>query len=54
MPAIFEFGRFTIFPHRHDVIVTLVKANGTVVGKDELMCRVWPGRIVEDNNLYAQ
>jgi hypothetical protein len=37
-----------------DVLVALIEANGAVVGKDELMNRVWPGRIVEDNNLHAQ
>ena len=27
---------------------------GTVVSKDELMSRVWPGRIVEENSLEVQ
>src|SRR5215469_2821490 len=69
-PASFEFGRFKILPqHRDvladgrplrlggrafDVLLALVEANGAVVGKDELMRRVWPGRIVEENNLHAQ
>jgi predicted ATPase/DNA-binding winged helix-turn-helix (wHTH) protein len=69
-PAGFEFGRFRIvLRHREvladgrplqlggrafDVLVALIAANGAVVGKDELMRRVWPGRIVEDNNLHAQ
>jgi predicted ATPase/DNA-binding winged helix-turn-helix (wHTH) protein len=69
-PASFEFGRFTILPQRRevladgrpiqlggrafDVLVALLEANGAVVSKDELMSRVWPGRIVEENNLHAQ
>src|SRR5262249_10986837 len=68
-PASFEFGRFRILPRRRevladgrpmelggrafDVLVVLIEANGAVVSKDELMSRVWPGRIVEDNNLHA-
>jgi len=68
--ASFEFGRFRILPQRRevladgrpmelggrafDVLVVLIEANGAVVSKDELMSRVWPGRIVEDNNLHAQ
>src|SRR5215472_8529022 len=69
-PASFEFGRFRVFPQRReiladgrpielggrafDVLVALIGANGAVVSKDELMSRVWPGRIIEDNNLHAQ
>jgi predicted ATPase/DNA-binding winged helix-turn-helix (wHTH) protein len=69
-PASFEFGRFRILPQRRevladgrpmelggrafDLLVVLIEANGAVVSKDELMSRVWPGRIVEDNNLHAQ
>src|SRR5215468_5100159 len=69
-PASFEFGRFRILPQRRevladgrpmelggrafDVLVVLIEANGAVVSKADLMSRVWPGRIVEDNNLHAQ
>src|SRR5215472_11518081 len=69
-PASFEFGRFRILPKRReiladgrpmelggrafDVLVVLIGANGAVVSKEELMSRVWPGRIIEDNNLHAQ
>jgi DNA-binding winged helix-turn-helix (wHTH) protein len=65
-----EFGRFTLLPHRRelladgvpielggrafDVLMALIEARGSVVSKDELMRRVWPGRIVEENNLQAQ
>jgi predicted ATPase len=69
-PVSFEFGRFRILPQRRevladgrpmelggrafDVLVALVEANGALVGKAELMSRVWPGRIIEENNLHAQ
>ena len=69
-PASFEFGRFRILPQRRevladgqrmelggrafDVLVVLIEAQGAVVSKAELISRVWPGRIVEDNNLHAQ
>jgi predicted ATPase len=69
-PTSFEFGHFRIVPQRRevlaegrpmelgdrafDVLVALIEANGAVVSKHELMSRIWPGRIVEDNNLYAQ
>jgi TolB-like protein/tetratricopeptide (TPR) repeat protein len=69
-PASVEFGRFRILPHRrevlaenrpielggraYDVLMALIEANGAVVGKDELISRVWPGRIIEEGNLRAQ
>src|SRR6267378_3384933 len=69
MPAI-EFGRFRIVPHRRelladgqpvelggrafDVLVALVEAHGKVLSKDELMKRVWPGRVVEESVLQVQ
>src|ERR1700732_4475719 len=68
--AAIEFGRFSVLPHRRellaegrplelggrafDVLMALVEARGSVVGKDALMHRVWPDRIVEENNLQAQ
>src|SRR6266853_6798017 len=69
-PTAIEFGRFRILPHRRellaegrpldlggrafDVLMTLIEASGAVVSKDVLMHRVWPDRIVEENNLQAQ
>jgi DNA-binding winged helix-turn-helix (wHTH) protein len=69
-PAAIEFGRFSVLPHRRelraegrpldlggrafDVLMTLIEASGAVVSKDVLMQRVWPDRIVEENNLQAQ
>src|SRR5712671_4877454 len=68
-PAIVEFGRFRVVPHRRelladggpiklggrafDLLMALVEASGTVVSKDELMRRVWAGRIVEENTLQG-
>src|SRR5208282_2062078 len=67
--AIVEFGRFRVVPHRRelladgrpiklggrdfDVLIALIEASGTVVSKDELLSRVWTGRIVEENTLQG-
>src|SRR3984893_5581562 len=64
------FGRFRVLPRRRelpadgrpiklggrafDVLMALIEARGAGVGKDALLARVWPGRIVEENNLQAQ
>lgn len=64
-----EFGRFRALPRRRelladgqpaklggrafDVLMTLIEARGAVVSKDALMERVWPGQVVEENNLQA-
>src|SRR5208337_1711471 len=37
-----------------DVLMALIEANGAVVSKNALMARVWPDRIVEENNLQWQ
>ena len=63
------FGRFRVLPHRRellldgqpvklggrafDVLVALIEARGALVSKDALMERVWPGRVVEENNLQS-
>ena len=68
--AVLEFGRFKVVPHRRellldgqpialgdhafDTLLALIDAGGTVVDKDELMRRVWPDRIVDENNLQGQ
>ncbi|HEY2530401.1 MAG TPA: hypothetical protein VGJ20_21105, partial [Xanthobacteraceae bacterium] len=36
-----------------DVLMALIEARGTVLGKDALMARVWPNRVVEEKNLHA-
>jgi predicted ATPase/DNA-binding winged helix-turn-helix (wHTH) protein len=69
-PASVTFGRFEISPHRRqffadgrpvqlggrafDVLMALIDAQGSVVSKRALMERVWPDRIVEENNLQLQ
>ena len=68
--AIIEFGRFSILPHRRqllaegrpirlggrafDLLIALLRAPGAVVAKDELLRRIWPGRIVEENRLQSE
>src|SRR6266850_6962856 len=65
-----EFGRFTVIRYRReilvdgrpielggrafDTLVALIDARGSVLGKDELMRRIWPDRVVEENNLQLQ
>src|SRR5579862_517001 len=62
-----EFGRFKVVPHRRelladghpvalrgrlfDLLMALIEARGTVVSKDDLISRVWPRRVIEENNL---
>jgi predicted ATPase/DNA-binding winged helix-turn-helix (wHTH) protein len=69
-PAGIAFGRFLLLPHRRelladgrpvklggrafDVLMALIEARGAVVSKNSLMERVWPDRIVEENNLQWQ
>src|SRR3954454_2199884 len=65
-----EFGRFRLLPHRRelradgvavelgsrafDVLMVLTEAHGALVTKDEIMSRVWPDTVVEENNLVVQ
>ena len=37
-----------------DVLFVLAAARGNVITKDELLARVWPGQVVEENNLQVQ
>src|SRR4029077_9270018 len=69
-PASVAFGRYRVSPHRRelladgqpiklgartfDMLMMLIEARGAVIRKEELMARVWPGRVVEENNLQAQ
>ena len=66
---VFRFGRFRLVPSQRELLVegvpaelgdrafeillALVEAHGDVVTKDELLERVWPGLIVEDNTLQV-
>src|SRR5437899_3034503 len=68
--ATIEFGRFKVVRHRRelladgrpvelrgrafDTLVALIDARGTVLDKDELISRVWPDRVVEENVLQTQ
>src|SRR6516162_5908422 len=68
--VIIEFGHFSILPHRRqllvegrpirlggrafDLLMALLEAPGAVVGKDELLSRIWPGRIVKENRLQSE
>jgi TolB-like protein len=38
----------------YDLLLVLVEHRDRVVGKDELLTRVWPGQVVEENNLTVQ
>jgi hypothetical protein len=65
-----EFGRFRILLRRRqlladgvpialgtrafDLLLVLLEAEGSLVGKEELLNRVRPNQIVEENNLPAQ
>src|SRR6202023_3122419 len=69
-PAIIEFGRFRVLPHRRELLaggqpihlggrpfdglMALIEGQGAVVSKDALMGRVWPNRIVEESSLQVQ
>jgi hypothetical protein len=35
------------------ILCALAEARGEIVSKDELMARLWPGRIVEEGNLHV-
>jgi predicted ATPase/DNA-binding winged helix-turn-helix (wHTH) protein len=65
-----EFGRFRVLPRRRqllvdgvpvelgtrafDLLMVLLEAEGELVTKDELLHRVWPGTVVEENNIQVQ
>src|SRR6516162_8925294 len=65
-----EFGRFRLLPYRRelradgvavelggrafDILMVLIEARGGLVTKDEIMARVWPDTVVEENNLVVQ
>src|SRR5262252_7951769 len=41
-------------PHAFDLLVALVESGGQLVNKAELLERVWPKRVVEEQNLHVQ
>src|SRR6202030_2696034 len=68
-PAL-EFGRFQVLLRQRqlladglpvelgtrafDLLLALLEADGSLVSKEELMSRVWPGIIVSEDNLKFQ
>src|SRR5215471_128308 len=66
----FSFGRFRVVVRTRelladgatvalgsrafDVLMALIEARGALVTKDELMNRVWPNTVVEENTLQSQ
>jgi DNA-binding winged helix-turn-helix (wHTH) protein len=68
--ATFAFGRFRVLLRQRqlvadggpielgsralDLLVVLLEANGSLVSKDELFSRVWPGIAVSEANLKVQ
>jgi DNA-binding winged helix-turn-helix (wHTH) protein len=69
-PEALEFGRFQVLLRQRqliadgvpielgtrafDLLLALLEANGSLVTKDELMSRVWPGIVVAEENLKVQ
>ena len=69
LPASVGFGRFRVLPHRRemiadgkpiklggrafDILMALIEARGAVVSKGALKALVWPGQVVEENNLQS-
>ncbi len=67
MKGFYEFGPFRIEPAKRlllrgeqpvtvsnkafDLLLALIEARDRVLGKDELLEKVWPDTIVEENNL---
>ncbi|MFO1303985.1 MAG: winged helix-turn-helix domain-containing protein [Burkholderiales bacterium] len=49
-----EGAAVAVGPRAFDVLVVLVERMGALVSKDELLARVWPKLVVEDNNLAVQ
>lgn len=70
MEPLYCFGRFELRPlerlllgdgqvlavgaRAFDLLATLAASHGQVVSKDDLLERVWPGLVVEENNLQVQ
>jgi len=66
----YAFGRFEVRPEERrvleegepvalgsrafDLLMALIKHRNRVIGKDELLALVWPGLVVEENNLSVQ
>ena len=48
-----EGARVQVSGRALDILCVLASANGEIVSKDELMTRVWPGFVVEENNIQV-
>ena len=69
MPEAFVFGPFRLLVSRRElmahgvpvavgqrafeILLLLVSRHGELVTKDELMAAVWPGIVVEENNIQV-
>jgi predicted ATPase/DNA-binding winged helix-turn-helix (wHTH) protein len=69
-PESIAFGRYRVLAHRRelfaddapirlggrafDLLMVLIESPGAIVSKDDLMARVWPDRVVAENNLQTQ
>jgi predicted ATPase/DNA-binding winged helix-turn-helix (wHTH) protein len=70
VPLVRRFGRFELRPQERsllsdgipvalgarafDLLVAFAERPGTLITKDELLATVWPGVVVEENNLQVQ
>jgi TolB-like protein/DNA-binding winged helix-turn-helix (wHTH) protein len=53
-PELRHDGRSVRIHHRAlGILSVLAEAKGEIVSKDELMTRLWPGRVVEEGNLHV-
>jgi DNA-binding winged helix-turn-helix (wHTH) protein len=44
---------FSLGSRAYEVLEVLADAHGQLVSKDEIMRRVWPNRVVEENNVHV-
>lgn len=44
----------TLNPKTFDLLLALIEKGGEVIGKNELLDKVWEGQFVEENNLTVQ
>jgi DNA-binding winged helix-turn-helix (wHTH) protein len=44
----------SLYPKAFDLLEHLIENRGSVLSKDVLLERVWPGQFVEENNLTVQ
>src|SRR5215467_745284 len=53
-PELRRDGRLVrIYPRALGILCALAEAKGEIVSKDELLARLWPGRVVEEGNLHV-